>query len=675
MTKVRFSKDPKVYLQTLEEFFNMHEYFRGVTKKDFWNNKKPQPDGNYYKFTSNMFIYISYSTSFTNFGMDITEKLESIFVARRDGITEYLLFDKEIQCLKNERSKYKRRKKLDEKIEQTIRAKKLLPKFRKKNIPDAKPFESYLIDTGYKTNIAEFKNNYVVLDVETNGFRKANDDLLSISIYNPTGGKCYNRYLPLDLQPLILTGWIHGITDDILENSVHITQDELNKLIEFFDLKNKTILSFSGGQGTFDSIFIINYCKRHNLIGLEDLHYENIKSMFPKVGIGFEGQMSKDNLCRLLKIEGVKNIHSSMNDCILEWKLFERIKLEPLFFIKQHLFKYHEGYIVPVSYLNSYPELINFANITIPYVVGKAECIFEYSLPKKVMKEVKKFPTNITGISLENGINSSLNVEKQNNSEFLIKNKSRLEYIGSLDSRITEIPIEALKDGTMKSLDNQFDEYVEEVNAVTKLVINYLTPVFDFIKNRIFSTGKILSQELSISNDNKILALCDLSNEENVLEIKTFNISKENESISSNLARQLYYESKGRKTYVLSVDIDSHKNSKGKSITDAVNVRIYQILLQETQPKPVERIRTLYDDEIRILELIQENPAITNAEVARKIGRTPNSVGKTIKSLVFLKYLIKEDEKIRNSKWIVLRDLNDIQTKLSLYNGKVAIVL
>lgn len=36
------------------------------------------------------------------------------------------------------------------------------------------------------------------------------------------------------------------ITDSTLENASHLTQDEVNKLIEYFDLKNRTLLSFSG---------------------------------------------------------------------------------------------------------------------------------------------------------------------------------------------------------------------------------------------------------------------------------------------------------------------------------------------------------------------------------------------------------------------------------------------
>ena len=671
----KFSKDPKVKLISLEDFFERSNYLSN-SKKCLWKEGKRPYCGIYYKITSRFLILIDYTLMPTNFGMDYSEKLDSIQVAYRDGKTEYELLDARMKKLLEEKEKHKRSKNIDEIINELESNINLLKKMKySENMnTKSKMFEEYLLDIEYKTSFEQLKGKYVVFDVETNGVRKVNDDLLSLSIYDPTTGKCYNRYLPLELQPLVLTTWINGIKDRDLENASHISQEELEKLIDFFDLKNKTLLSFSGGQGTFDSTFIINYCKRHNLVGFENLHYENIKSMFPKAGFGLEGQMSKDNLCRLLKIDGVQNVHSSMNDCILEWKLFEKIKTEKLLFIDQHLFKYHEGYIIPVSYLNNHPELISFANITVPYIMGKANAIYEFSLPKNALKKVKKFPTNITGISLENGINSFLKAEKQDNFEFLAKNKSSLEYIGSLDSRITQIPVEAQKDGTMKSLDHQFDEYVEEVNEVTKIIADCLTPVFDFIKKEIFTGDKIMSQELSISDDGKVLALCDLSDRENVLEIKTFNVYEKDGPIATSLARQLYYQSKGRKTFVLSIDFDEHINIKGEYVTDAVNIRIYKITFEEFEPKPNYSEIILWDDEIKILKIIKNNPLISNADVARKIGRTPNSVGKIIKKLIYLKYIKKKDSTKRTSNWILLRDVDDIKTKCSNFEGDITLL-
>ncbi len=121
----------------------------------------------------------------------------------------------------------------------------------------------------------------------------------------------------------------------------------------------------------------------------------------------------------------------------------------------------------------------------------------------------------------------------------------------------------------------------------------------------------------------------------------------------------------------LSIYFDEHTNRKGECIVDAVNVRIYQIALEESEPKPIEGVYTLDSDKIKILEMIQNNPLITNAEIARNVGRPPNSIGKLIKLLVRLKYIVKEDKAKRGSKWILLRSLNDIKTKYSIFNGEI----
>ena len=85
-------------------------------------------------------------------------------------------------------------------------------------------------------------NKYVVLDVETNGLNSTYDDLLSISIYDPSTNKMYNRFLPLELNKYVFTTDINGITDEMLDNKEHITQEEFDKLIDDFKLHEKIIL-------------------------------------------------------------------------------------------------------------------------------------------------------------------------------------------------------------------------------------------------------------------------------------------------------------------------------------------------------------------------------------------------------------------------------------------------
>ena len=430
MTQKKFSKDPKVHLISIEQFFEQSNYLTDINENNLWNENEFLL-GTYYKVTSRFLIQIDYVWTAVNFGMDDASKIEKIQVAFRDGKTEYDLLDLKLKQILQEKKKSST---INKEIRNIQASRDLLDKTKyiEHVLKEQKDFTDFIVDVDYKTSIDSFVGKYVVFDVETNGVRISNDDLLSISIYDPTIGKCYNRFLPLDLQPMVLTSWINGITDEDLEGVQHITQEEINELIDFFDLNNKILLSYSGGKGTFDSSVIINYCKRHNLVGFENLHYENIKSRLPHIGYGFEGLMSKDNICKLFKIDGIKKKHSGINDCILEWRLFEKIENQPLFFIDKNLFKYNKGYIVPVSYLNRHPELIKYADISIPHIEGIPTVVFEYAILPEVLRQVKKFPTNITGIALENAINAILKAEKQDNISFLVRNKNFLEGLCSI---------------------------------------------------------------------------------------------------------------------------------------------------------------------------------------------------------------------------------------------------
>ena len=271
-----------------------------------------------------------------------------------------------------------------------------------------------------------------------------------------------------------------------------------------------------------------------------------------------------------------------LNDCILEWKLFEKGYNSKLFFISNFLYEYSPEYIVPVSYLNSHKELIKYANIDVPSVVGLVKPIFEYKFPKEVLENAQKFSNNITGITIEHAINTELNVEKQNNLSFLSKNKSNLKYIGCLHSYLHEIPIIEERDGTIKALKKEDKPFVDDVNKVTKLIMKYLYNITDFIKQNIFTDDeKIMSQELCISDDNKVLAVCDLSNSVSVLEIKTLNVIKETKkygiSLEDKIARQLFYESKGRDAYVLSVVFNEKYSWKFGNILESLICTIYKV--------------------------------------------------------------------------------------------------
>ena len=161
--------------------------------------------------------------------------------------------------------------------------------------------------------------DYVVLDVETNGTSSINDDLLSISIYKPDDKKTYDRYLPLELSDWVETTWINGITEEMLEDKEPLTQEEFDNLI---------ILTY----GNIDERFIKNYLKRKKIKGFEKLSFYNFKHDIISSSFS-EGNITKDNLCIVYGIDNVQKVHSGINDCILEWQLFNKMNKKKLIVI------------------------------------------------------------------------------------------------------------------------------------------------------------------------------------------------------------------------------------------------------------------------------------------------------------------------------------------------------
>lgn len=671
-TKVRVHDD-KVHLISLEKWLEINNYLVGVTKKDFWNpSKRPEPFESYYLLTGDKLISIFYCTKCTNFGMTEEEKLECIFYAFRDGVEEYSLFDKKEDELNQYLTLHKYSKKTVEQIKQLKKARKLLPNFENIKKIKSQNFKDNIVDSLYKSNDLELAKKYVVLDVETNGLRKASDDLISISIYDPLNGLCYNRMLPLHLQPLVLTSWIHNITNDDLKNAMDISQTELDWLIDYFNLKERIILTYSGGKGTFDSDFLENYFKRQSLMGYEGFIYENIKNLLPKVNFGYEGQLSKDNICNILGIDGVKEIHSSLNDCLLEWKLFEKLKRNKYFLINGSIYNYSDRYIAPITYLINYPSFKEVTNITLPTIIGKVSSVFTYHVPRKLLNVIKKYPTNITGIALETGINFNLDIEKQNNLDFLIRNKENLEFVGSLTSNFNEIPIiEDNKSGNLIAIKEEDKAYINEINKTTQILMNNFSSLFNYIKNNIFKNEVIKGQELVVSHDRKILAICDLSSESSILEIKSYGIIKDNNNLIGNrLALQLFFESNNRNIYLLSIDFKKHFNKKFEQIIDDIEVNIYKVDLKKVNDDNSIKIYKLNKNDVDVLKCIKSNRTLTQQKISDILNLSKKQVSFILKILKSFGYI----EKIDYKTWNILREEEDVCTKYTIKNGLIDVL-
>lgn len=381
--------------------------------------------------------------------------------------------------------------------------------------------------------------DYVVLDVETNGLSSLKHDLLSISIYKPDDNKTYDRFLPLELNDCVETYWINGIDEDMLADKTPLTQEEFDELVNNFELDRRTILTY----GSIDEKFIKNYLKRKKINGFEKLNFYNFKHDIISSKFS-EGNITKDNLCDIYEIDGTREVHSGLNDCILEWKLFEKMNGNKLIIISNTVNEFNDEYMIPASYLQTYP---NFKYSIKNYPKINYELIPVKSFNIK-SKELEKFDTNISGMTIEHLINTMLEARDVNDETLLfqVKNRSKLKMIGKLPSMIHNISAIFNKDGTITAINKEDEERVKKINEVTLAIKKEISPLITFIKNKIFNNEEIVSQELVLNKNDNVMAKCDLSSNNTILEIKAFN-----DNDIDKFKYQLYYEANGRNIYLL----------------------------------------------------------------------------------------------------------------------------
>ncbi|MCL1847709.1 MAG: exonuclease domain-containing protein [Coriobacteriia bacterium] len=383
-------------------------------------------------------------------------------------------------------------------------------------------------------------SEYVVLDVETNGLSSLGDDLLSISVFQPDTGKIFNRFLPLELNPDVYTTHINGIKKEDLKGATPLTQEDVDDLIVEFDLENRTILTY----GTLDEKFIRNYLKRKKLDGFQKLRFFNFKRNVMSSRYS-RGNVSKDNLCNIYGIGNVQGEHTGVNDCLLEWELFKEMDNKKLLVTHDDVYEFNEEYVIPISYLTTYPNC-KYHIPNLPNVSCSAEEIKRFEI---VHENLKKFPTNFNGLVIEHLINSMLSVEEVESLSYLVENKRKLKYLGKLPSIYEDVLLNFKPDGTVSAVFEKDKKAEEELNRFVLILKQDISPLITYIAQDIFCGERIYSQELVVHQDVNVLALCDLSSNSAVLEIKTC------ESLEVGLfGEQLYYQAKGRPCYVLQVD-------------------------------------------------------------------------------------------------------------------------
>ncbi len=391
---------------------------------------------------------------------------------------------------------------------------------------------------------------YVVLDIETNGLKPKSDDILSVSLFKPDDGKSFSRFLPLELSRTIKTTDINGITKEDLAGALPLKQKDIEQLFEEFELDKRKVLIYAPLDG-FDDNFLYHYMKRKYLRGYERLKFYNFKNQLISSCFS-HGNVTKDNLCQMFKIANVKKVHDGINDCRLEWELFKKMNGDYYFITEDcpydNVFRLTEEYIVPVGYFNSHPNLKKVMR-KLPGIDCNPREVYSSYIDFTNL-EMRKFPTNFNGRIIEHVLDVMLDVKdvKDQSKQFLFDNKCKLEYVGKIPSSVDAVPMKFNDDGTFSPVHEKHVKLSKEINSFVSVLKPELSPIVSFIKDEIFGGKKILSQEMVVNKEFNALAVCDLSSEDAVLEIKTNNFSSEKYKY------QLFFESKGRKCFHLALE-------------------------------------------------------------------------------------------------------------------------
>ena len=89
------------------------------------------------------------------------------------------------------------------------------------------------------------------------------------------------------------------------------------------------------------------------------------------------------------------------------------------------------------------------------------------------------------------------------------------------------------------TISKEDEKRVNEVNKVTNIIKEKIKPLIKYIKADVFDNELIMSQELVINKKDNVLAKCDLSTKNKILEIKALKQLKKEKHIKKKMVKLL----------------------------------------------------------------------------------------------------------------------------------------
>lgn len=165
----------------------------------------------------------------------------------------------------------------------------------------------------------------VFLDLETSGLNPLTDDVIEIALYDPSSGKEFSRLLPLNRSKEISVEIesLTGITNDMIKELAPITSQELDELIDEFDLKKKKIVIWAG-INMFDAHFLATLFINAQNKNFNLLKFVSAMDVIKKYSDISFNSYSKDYLANYLNINS-KGSHRALSDCKIEAEIYKTL--------------------------------------------------------------------------------------------------------------------------------------------------------------------------------------------------------------------------------------------------------------------------------------------------------------------------------------------------------------
>ncbi len=164
--------------------------------------------------------------------------------------------------------------------------------------------------------------DYVVIDIETTGLNDVTDQIIEIGAISIKNGDVYAEFsVLLKIDTLLPKGIVEltGITNEMLQEQGRDAKEALKELKEFCgdsELVGHNIVSF-------DMNFLRRAFSKNNLEMMKNKVTDTLRISRRKIDDCEDYELA--DIAKYFKIE-YSNLHRSLSDCILTYKVFEELK-------------------------------------------------------------------------------------------------------------------------------------------------------------------------------------------------------------------------------------------------------------------------------------------------------------------------------------------------------------